>query len=105
MSPVILVGRMSVPAELEDQFNDAYHNERLPRCRSIAGYIRARRFEAVMGSPKYATVHEMASLEVWKSPAWDDWSTAVTPVWNSEIRPHMVHEEGSLGVYRRLFPE
>jgi len=104
MAPVILVGRMSVPPELEDTFNDAYNNERLPMCQSIPGYIRARRFAAVMGTPKYTTVHEMASLDVWKSPAWDDWRTAVTPVWNRLIRPHMVHEEGSPGVYRRIFP-
>jgi len=104
MSPVLLVGRMSVPAELEDKFNDAYNNERLPLCLSIPGYIRARRFEAVMGSPKYTTVHEMESLDVWKSQAWEDWRTAVTPVWNREMRPHMVHEEGSPGVYRRIFP-
>ncbi len=104
MAPVLLVGRMSVPAGLEAQFNDAYNNERLPLCRRIPGYIRARRFAAVMGAPKYTTVHEMASLDVWKSQAWDDWRTAVTPVWNSEIRPHMVHEVGSPGVYRRIFP-
>ena len=105
MAPVILVGRMSVPTELEGRFNDAYNHERLPLCLSIPGYIRARRFEAVMGSPKYMTVHEMESLDVWKSQAWDDWRTALTPVWNSDIRPHMTHEEGSPGVYRRLFPK
>jgi hypothetical protein len=104
MAPVLLVGRMSVPAELEAKFNDAYNNERLPLCQRIPGYIRARRFEAVMGAPKYTTVHEMTSLDVWKSQAWDDWRTAVTPVWNSEIRPHMVHVDGSPGVYRRIFP-
>jgi hypothetical protein len=104
MAPVLLVGRMSVPMELEAKFNDAYNNERLPLCRSIPGYIRARRFEAVMGEPKYMTVHEMAAPDVWKSQAWDDWRTAVTPVWNREIRPHMVHAGGSPGVYRRIFP-
>jgi len=57
-----------------------------------------------MGAPKYTTVHEMTSLDVWKSQAWDDWRTAVTPVWNSEIRPHMVHAEGSPGVFRRIVP-
>ena len=76
----------------------------MPLCRDIPGYIRARRFEAVMGEPRYLTVHEMASLDVWKSQAWDDWRTAVTPVWNSVVRPHMVHAEGSPGVYRRIFP-
>ncbi len=104
MSPVLLVGRMSVPAELEATFNEAYNHERLPLCLSIPGYIRARRFEAVMGEPKYTTVHEMASLDVWKSQAWDHWRTAVNPRWNSEIRPRMVHAAGSPGVYRRIFP-
>jgi hypothetical protein len=93
-----------VPADLEATFNEAYNHERLPLCLSIPGYIRARRFEAVMGEPTYTTVHEMASLDVWKSQAWDDWRTAVTPRWNSEIRPHMVHAAGSPGVYHRIFP-
>ena len=62
MSPVILVGRMSVPDHLEDRWNEAYNNERLPLCLDIPGYIRARRFQAVMGEPKYATVHEMESV-------------------------------------------
>jgi hypothetical protein len=57
-----------------------------------------------MGAPKYTTVHEMASLDVWQSQAWDGWRTAVTPVWNSVLRPHMVHEAGSPGVYQRIFP-
>jgi hypothetical protein len=46
----------------------------------------------------------MASLDVWQSQAWDAWRTAVTPVWSSEIRLHMVHAAGSPGVYRRIFP-
>ena len=105
MSPVLLVGRMSVPDELDEKFNYAYNNERLPLCLEIPGYIRARRWEAVMGTPKYATVHEMESLEVSESEGWENWRTAVTPVWSNEVRPHMVHDAGSPGVYRRIFPE
>jgi hypothetical protein len=48
-------------------------------------------------------VHEMVSLDIWHSQAWDDWRTAITPVWNSESRPHMVHAAGSPGVYQRIF--
>ena len=44
------------------------------------------------------------TLDVWQSQAWDDWRTAVTPVWNSEIRSHMVHADGSPGVYQHIFP-
>ena len=95
---------MSVPEVFDAKFNEAYNNERLPLCSRIPGYIRARRFEAVMGTPKHTTVHEMTSLDVWKSKAWDDWRTAVTPVWSGEIRQAMVHAEGSPGVFRRIFP-
>ena len=104
MAPVMLVGRMSVPQGLDDTFNNAYNNERLPLCLRIPGYIRARRFEAVMGSPTYTAVHEKESLDVWKSQQWNDWRHAVTPIWNREIRPNMVHAEGSPGVFGRIFP-
>ena len=105
MSPLILVGRMSIPDHLEEAWNNAYNNERLPMALDIPGYIRARRFQAVMGEPKYATVHEMESLEIAESDAWKNWSTIVTPVWTHEVRPHMVHGAGSPGVYQRIFPE
>jgi hypothetical protein len=97
MSPMLLVGRMAVPPALDAKFNKAYNHERLPLCARIPGYMRAQRFAAVMGEPAYLTVHEMASLDVRKSQAWEDWRTAVTPVWNGEVRAHMVHAEGSPG--------
>jgi hypothetical protein len=105
MAPVILVGRMSVPDELEEKFNKAYNTERLPEATKIPGYIRARRFEAVMGAPKYTTVHEMESMDVVNGEGWKAWSPMVTPVWNTEVRPFMVHEEGSPGIFRRIFPQ
>ena len=104
MAPVLLVGRMSVPAGLEDRFNHAYNTERLPMCDRIPGYIRGRRFEATMGDPKYITVHEMESVQVSESPEWETWRTAVTPDWSSTIRPQMTHIEGSPGVYQRILP-
>jgi hypothetical protein len=103
MSPVLLVGRMSVPPDLEDQFNHAYNTERLPMCAGIPGYIRARRFEAVMGDPKYITVHEMQTPEVADSSEWKAWTTMVTPDWSGTVRPQMVHETGSPGVYLRRY--
>ncbi len=105
MAPVMLVGRMSVPSNVEPQFNDAYNNERLPACYKVPGYIRGRRFQAVTGEPKYTTLHEMESLEVSESAEWEEWRTAVTPVWSSTVRPEMTHVDGSPGVYTRIFPE
>ena len=103
MAPVLLVGRMSIPVELDDQFNRAYNTERLPLCYDIPGYIRGRRFEAIMGEPKYTTLHEMQSLQVAESQEWSAWSTTMTPVW-TEVRPQMTHTSGSPGIYRRILP-
>ena len=105
MSPVLLVGRMSVPPALEDQFNHLYNTDRLPKTQGIPGYIRARRFEAVMGEPKYITVHEMASAQVPDSPEWRAWGSAGSATWSETVRPQMAHAEGSPGVYIRLFPQ
>ena len=105
MSPVLLVGRMSVPEGIDVKFNKAYNEERLPEAMKIPGYIRARRWKAVMGSPKYSTVHEMESMDVVYGEGWKAWSPMVTPVWNTEVRPYMVHEEGSPGIFRRIFPK
>ncbi len=105
MAPALLVGRMSVPAELDDNFNQAYNSERLPLYRRIPGYIWARRFEVVTGEPKYTTVHECQSPEVADSPEWEAVRKAQTPVWNATISPQMAFALGSPGVYRRIFPE
>ena len=104
MAPVLLVGRMSVPPEIEPQFNQAYNSDRLPLCYKVPGYIRGRRFEAIMGEPKYITVHEMQSLSVPESPEWETWRTSVTPVWNETVQPKMTHVSGSPGIYTRAFP-
>ena len=86
---------------MESKFNHSYNTERLPLCSSIPGYIRGRRFEAVMGEPKYITVHEMQSAQVAESSEWEEWRTAITPDWSNIVRPQMTHETGSPGIYAR----
>ena len=104
MAPALLVGRMSVPASLEDRFNQVYNQERLPLYRSIPGYVRGRRFAAVMGEPKYVTVHECEATEVADSPEWGVVRDTETPDWSDTINPNTTHAAGSPGVYRRIFP-
>ncbi len=104
MAPVMLVGRMTVPPEVEAQFNQAYNTERLPMCYDIPGYIRGRRFQALMGDPRYTTLHELESVQVPESPEWEAWRTARTPVWSDVVRGEMAHAAGSPGVYTRIFP-
>lgn len=107
MSPALLVGRMEVPEHLDAAFNTAYNDERLPLYRTIPGYTRARRFEAVRrepaDEPKYITVHECERPEVADSPEWDAVRKAHTPVWSEQLHMHMRFAQGSPGVYRRTF--
>jgi hypothetical protein len=104
MSPALLVGRMAVPPALDETFNQAYNNERLPLYPAIPGYTRARRFVAIMGEPKYTTVHECQAVEVADSPEWEAVRTAHTPVWSTTLRSQITFAPGSPGVYRRIFP-
>ena len=103
MAPALLVGRMSVPGDIETRFNHVYNNQRLPLYSSIPGYIRGRRFSAVEGEPKYITVHECESMDVASSPEWETVRKTITPEWNDTISPNMTHAAGSPGVYRKIF--
>ena len=102
LAPAILVGRMAVPDALDDAFNAAYNAERLPLYYRIPGYLRGRRWQAVMGEPKYTTVHECSDPAVADSPEWQAVRDAVTPQWNAQIQPQMQFAPGSPGVYRRI---
>ena len=104
MSPALLIGRMSVPPGLDDEFNHAYHTERLPLYLSIPGYTRARRFTAVVGEPKYVTVHECEAPAVASSPEWDAVRNAHTPVWSEKVSAQITFAPGAPGVYSRIFP-
>ncbi|HJN86174.1 MAG: hypothetical protein QF714_00955 [Dehalococcoidia bacterium] len=104
MAPALVVGRMSVTDEVEALFNQEYNTERIPLCSRVPGYIRGRRFEAVMGEPKYITLHEVGSAEVRESQAWHVWRNAAPPQWSETVRPQMTHAPGSPGVYTRIFP-
>ncbi len=103
MSPALLVGRMSVPDGLDDEFNHAYHTERLPLYLSIPGYTRARRYIATVGEPKYVTVHECQSTDVASSPEWEAVRNTETPMWTKNIQPQMMFAPGAPGVYSRIF--
>lgn len=103
MSPALLVGRMSVPEGLDDKFNHAYHTERLPLYLSIPGYTRARRYTAVIGSPKYVTVHECQTPAVADSPEWERVRNAYTPMWSDGIGSQIIFDEGAPGVYTRIY--
>ena len=102
MAPSLQIGRMDVPAEIEEEFNHWYNTVFVPGFESVPGCIRGRRYTAALGEPKYATVYEFEHETVNKSA---EWATARDADPRSiQFRSQMTHAQGSPGTYRRIFP-
>ena len=103
MAPCLQIGRMSVPNEVDAEWNAWYSGEYVPGYRKVPGVIYARRYRVIDGTTGYSTVYEFENEKVPETDAWHDQRQNSSP--NSEhMRQAMTHAEGSPGVYRRLDP-
>src|SRR5215470_1916867 len=103
MAPVLQIGRMSVPAEIDAEWNAWYSREYVPGYRKVPGVIYARRYRVLEGTSSYSTVYEFASTAVPESPEWKEQQQHSSP--NSpRMRQAMTHAPGSAGVYVRVNP-
>ena len=102
MAPTLHIGRMGVPAEIEDDFNEWYNTVHVPNFQEVQGCIRGRRYEAVRGEPKYMTVYELEHDMVSRGPEWDA-ARNLNPR-SASFRPHMTHGPGSPGIFNKIFP-
>jgi hypothetical protein len=59
-----------VAPEFEDEFNQWYEQEHLAERMAIPGFIKARRFRALEGSPKYLALYDLASPDVLNCKAY-----------------------------------
>ena len=101
MAPVLQIGRMAVPEEHEDEWNDWYNNVYTANYEKVPGCIMARRWQAVDGEPKYAVMYE---LENEKVPESGEWSTQRdSDPSNERMRSLMRHAPGSPGVWKKIF--
>ena len=101
-SPFLQMGRMDIPGHLEEEFNDWYNTAYIPAYLTVPGVIRARRFVVIDGQPKYLTVYEFEHAGVPESAAW--LQARESNPWSRRVRPSMRLDEGSPGVYRRIYP-
>ena len=101
MAPVLQIGRMSVPAEVDAEWNAWYSGEYVPGYRKVPGVICARRYRVLEGSSGYGTVYEFANTGVPESAEWKEQQAHSSP--NSpRMRQAMTHAPGSPGVYVRV---
>lgn len=101
-SRFLQMGRMDIPAAMEEEFNDWYNTAYIPGYLAVPGVLRVRRFTVIEGQPKYLTVYEFENAGVPDTEAWDR-ARRGNP-WSARIRPHMRLDHGSPAVFQRIFP-
>ena len=105
MAPVLQMGRMSIPHEQEEDFNNFYNTIYAPKWENVPGCIRWRRYSLVTGEgPKYSVVWELEHERVSQSPEWLAARQRLGGKIDTETFPQMRHDEGSPGIYKKIFP-
>jgi hypothetical protein len=102
MPPSLPMGRMDVPAALEEEFNAWYDTVYVPDYLTVPGVLGARRYVVIDGQPKYLTVYDFARADVPQSEAWNR-VRDLNP-WTHRVRPQLKLDAGSPAVFRRIWP-
>ena len=101
MAPALQIVRMSIPEEIDADWNAWYNDEYIPGYRTVPGVIYARRYRVVDGDVRYTTVYEFEHERVPDSAEWDHQREHSSPK-SGPMRDAMAMAAGSPGVYRRL---
>jgi hypothetical protein len=68
-TPWLYIVHTDIPDHIVDEYNDWYDREHLPRLVTVPGVIRARRYAATAGNPRYLTAYELTDPDAFESPA------------------------------------
>jgi hypothetical protein len=63
----LLLVMVDVAPDHEEELNRWYDREHIPERMAIPGFVRARRFVALEGRPKYLALYDLESADVLKS--------------------------------------
>ena len=66
----LLIVRMDVEPEQEDQLNRWYNDIHIPALLKVPGVITARRYTSIQGSPKFTAIYEFDRPDVTVSEGW-----------------------------------
>ena len=101
MAPALQIGRMSVPENMDAEWNAWYNGEYIPGYRKVPGVIYARRYRVLDGESGYTTVYEFEDTKVSETDEWHHQHATSSPN-SGRMRDTMTHAPGSPGVYRRI---
>ena len=102
MAPALQIGRMNIPAERTDEWNEWYNSIFVPNFEKVPGCIRGRRFKTVRGEdPMYSVVYEFEDENVSQTPEWAAQLDADPK--NAEMRSLITHGPGSPSIFKKTF--
>jgi hypothetical protein len=67
-TPWLYIVHTDIPDDIVGEYNEWYDKEHLPRLVTVPGVIRARRYAATSGSPRYLTAYELTDPDAFESP-------------------------------------
>jgi hypothetical protein len=76
-----------IPAAVEEDFNRWYDEEHLAERASIPGFLNARRYRSLQGTPKYLALYDTDDARVLQSDAYLQVTNKPT-AWTQRVRPH-----------------
>lgn len=98
--PALQIGRIGIPPEHEEEFNEWYNTEYLVGYLKVPGVYSARRYLNRSAGARYLTVYELAHDQVSRQPEWD--RVRAQSIWRRRIERFWTHDAGSPGIYRRI---
>ena len=82
-TPWLYIVHTDIPDDIVDEYNAWYDQEHLPRLVTVPGVVRARRYTAVSGNPRYLTAYELTDADAFESP--EGLQARKTP-WTAKMR-------------------
>jgi hypothetical protein len=82
-TPWLYIVHTDIPDDIVDEYNEWYDKEHLPRLVTVPGVVRARRYTAVEGHPRYLTAYELTDPNAFESP--EGLQARKTP-WTAKMR-------------------
>jgi vacuolar-type H+-ATPase subunit F/Vma7 len=96
LSTSVCIVTMEIEPAFEDEVNRWYAEEHLPALLGVPGYLKAERFVAVDGAPKYMAYYELTSPAAYHSREHD---VAVNTPWTLKLRGHF---KSQIALYEQL---
>jgi hypothetical protein len=91
MANGLLLFMTDIDPTLEVEFNRWYEEEHLGERMAIPGFITARRFQAMEGSPKYLAIYDLESPDVLQSAPYRRIVGPGKSVWTKRMEPLFVN--------------